>query len=86
VLLPAGHYQLSTGISPPGSISVGDDVEIVGAANASATIDLIWVDMTDTACTDAGRRDCPRLGSTISSVAVTDSITLGVIWDMSDHR
>jgi hypothetical protein len=50
-----------------------------GAANASATVDLIWIDNTDTACTDDGRRDCPRLGTTISSVAVTDNITLGVI-------
>jgi hypothetical protein len=50
-----------------------------GAANASATVDLIWIDNTDTACTNDGRRDCPRLGTTISSAAVTDNITLGVI-------
>ena len=54
-------------------------VGFAGAANASATVDLIWIDKTDTACTDDGRRDCPQLGTTISSVAVTDNITLGVI-------
>jgi hypothetical protein len=54
-------------------------VSFAGVANASATIDLVWLDMTDPACTDDGRRDCPRLGTTISSVAVTDNVTLGVI-------
>jgi hypothetical protein len=54
-------------------------VGFAGAANASATVDLIWIDKTDTACTDLGRRDCPQLGDTISSVAVTGSITLAVI-------
>jgi hypothetical protein len=50
-----------------------------GAAYASATVDLIWIDKTDSACIDADRRDCPRLGATISSVAVIDNITLAVI-------
>ena len=63
--------------------SVGSVVALVGfagTANASATVDLIWIDKTDTACTDDGRRDCPRLGATISSVAVrSDNITLAVI-------
>ena len=50
-----------------------------GAANASATIDLIWINTTDTDCTQAGRRDCPQLGTTLSSVALTSNITLAVI-------
>jgi hypothetical protein len=54
-------------------------VGVAGAANASATIDLIWIDMTDTACTDAARKDCPQLGSKISSVAASDNITLAMI-------
>jgi hypothetical protein len=54
-------------------------VGFAGAANASATVDLIWIDVTDTACIDDGRRDCLQLGTTLSSVAVTDNITLGVI-------
>jgi hypothetical protein len=62
--------------------AVGSVVALVGfagAANASATVDLIWIDTTDTACTDANRRDCPQLGSSISSVAVSDNITLLVM-------
>jgi hypothetical protein len=54
-------------------------VGFAGAANASATVDLIWIDTTDAACTDDGRRDCLQLGTAISSVAVTDNITLAVI-------
>ena len=54
-------------------------VGFAGAAQASATIDLIWIDTTDPACIDAARRDCPRFGATISSVAATDNITLAVI-------
>ena len=56
-----------------------------GMANASATVDLVWIDVsgTDTAgkaiCLRPANRNCPQLGSTISSVVVTDSITLGVI-------
>jgi hypothetical protein len=59
--------------------SVAALVGFAGAANASATVDLIWIDTTDTACTNDGRRDCPRLGAGISSVAVSDNITLAVI-------
>jgi hypothetical protein len=51
-------------------------VGFAGAANASATVDLIWIDTTDTACTNANRRDCPQLGTTLSSVATTDNIVL----------
>jgi hypothetical protein len=54
-------------------------VGFAGAANASATVDLIWIDTTDTACTDDGRRDCPQLGTTLTSVALSDNITLAVI-------
>jgi hypothetical protein len=54
-------------------------VGFAGAANASATVDLIWIDKTDTACTDDGRRDCPQLGTTLSSVAFSDNISLAVI-------
>jgi hypothetical protein len=54
-------------------------VGFAGAADASATVDLIWIDKTDTACTNAARRDCPRLGADISSVAVSDNITLLVL-------
>jgi hypothetical protein len=54
-------------------------VGFAGAADASATVDLIWIDKTDTACTDDGRRDCPRIGADISSVALGDNITLAVI-------
>ena len=53
-------------------------VGFAGAASASATIDLIWIDKTDAACTDADRRDCPQLGTTISSVVTSDNITLMV--------
>ena len=64
------------------AVAMGSVVALVGfagAAGASATVDLIWIDTTVTACIDDGRRDCPQLGATISSVAVTDNITLAVI-------
>ncbi len=70
------------------AVAMGSVVALVGfagAANASATVDLVWIDVTnlDTAgnviCLKPAKRDCLRLGSTISSVAVTDNITLGVI-------
>jgi hypothetical protein len=54
-------------------------VGFAGAASASATVDLIWIDKTDTTCTNDGRRDCPRLGTALSSVAVSDNIALAVI-------
>jgi hypothetical protein len=56
-----------------------------GAANASATVDLIWIDISivDTngipICLKSLNRNCPQLGTTLSSVAVTDNITLGLI-------
>jgi hypothetical protein len=62
-----------------------------GAANASATVDLVWIDVsvTNTAgktiCLLAKQRNCPvdprsiNAGASISSLAVTDNITLAVI-------
>jgi hypothetical protein len=64
------------------AVALGSVVAHVGfasAANASATVDLIWIDKTDTACIDDGRRDCPQLGPWLSTVAVSDRITLAVI-------
>jgi hypothetical protein len=54
-------------------------VGMAGVAHASATIDLIWIDKTDPACTDASRRDCPQLGDVLSSVANSDQIGLAVL-------
>ncbi len=60
-------------------------VGLAGAAHASATIDLIWIDVTDVdsngnpICLRGSQRNCPQLGTTLSNVAVTDTITLGVI-------
>jgi len=70
------------------AVAMGSVVALVGfagAANASATVDLVWIDVTalDTSgnviCLKPAKRNCPQLGSTISSVAVTDNITLAVI-------
>jgi hypothetical protein len=60
-------------------------VGFAGAANASATVDLVWIDVSVTAtsgaviCLRPTKRDCPQLGTTLTSVAVTDNITLAVI-------
>ena len=60
-------------------------VGFAGVANASATVDLVWIDVSsldtngNVICLKPANRDCPQLGSTISIGAVTDSITLGVI-------
>jgi hypothetical protein len=67
------------------AVAMGSIVALAGfagfadTASASATVDLIWIDISDTTCLRPPRRDCPQFGSTLSSVAVTDSITLGVI-------
>ena len=70
------------------AIAMGSVVALAGfagMANASATVDLVWIDVTgtDTAgnaiCLRPAKRNCPQFGSTISGVAVTDSITLGVL-------
>jgi len=62
-----------------------------GMASASATVDLIWIDVSNTntngavICLAPNNRNCPPdprspdSGVTISSVAATDSLTLGVI-------
>jgi hypothetical protein len=53
-----------------------------GTANASATIDLIWIDVSTTTSTGAviclrpAKRNCPQFGPTTSSVASSDSIAL----------
>ena len=69
-------------------LAVGSVVALVGfagAASASATIDLIWIDVTNVdsdgnpICLEPAERNCPQLGTTISSLAVADDITLGVI-------
>jgi hypothetical protein len=74
------------------AVAMGSAVALLGfagAANASATVDLVWIDVSTTAtsgaviCLRAAKRNCPVLGSVIgltgTTVAVTDSITLGVI-------
>jgi hypothetical protein len=66
-------------------------VGFAGAANASATVDLMWIDVTvtnamgNTICLGAANRNCPPdsrssdSGVTVSSVATTSDITLAVI-------
>jgi hypothetical protein len=60
-------------------------VGFAGVANASATVDLIWIDISNVdsngnpICLRASDRNCPQLGTTLTSVAVTDTITLGLI-------
>ncbi len=76
------------------AVAMGSVVALVGfagAANASATVDLIWIDVSNTnlmgnpICLTPLNRNCtpdprsPDGGVTISGLAVTDSITLGVI-------
>jgi len=60
-------------------------VGFAGVAQASATVDLIWIDVTNVDpdgnafCLRQAQRNCPQLGTTLSDVAVTDNITLAVI-------
>jgi hypothetical protein len=70
------------------AVAMGSMVALAGfagVASASATVDLVWIDISglDTnglvICLKDAKRPCPNLGTTISSVAVTDEITLGVI-------
>ncbi len=70
------------------AVAMGSVVALVGfagTANASATVDLIWIDVTnvDTAgnpiCLEPANRDCPELGVTLTYISVTDTITLGLI-------
>ena len=68
-------------------------VGFAGTANASATVDLIWIDVTsvDSAgepiCLRPAERNCPRLGVTSSSVAFfpSENIALGVIITAGPH-
>jgi hypothetical protein len=76
------------------AVAMGSMVALAGfagAANASATVDLIWIDVTtvdtngNAICLRPAQRNCPPDprsqdgGLTISDLAVSDSITLGVI-------
>jgi hypothetical protein len=74
------------------AVAMGSAVALMGfagAANASATVDLVWIDVSVTAtsgaviCLRPTKRNCPQLGSTIgappSTVLESDSITLAVI-------
>jgi len=69
------------------AVALGSVVALAGfagTANASATVDLIWIDnTTDTACMKPARRDCPRLGTELGVapdlLATSDSATLLVL-------
>jgi hypothetical protein len=70
------------------AVAMGSAVALMGfagAANASATVDLVWIDVSTTAtngsviCLRAAKRDCPQLGDTLIDPAVSDNITLAVI-------
>jgi hypothetical protein len=56
-----------------------------GAANASATVDLIWIDVSATTtggiviCTFFTQRNCPQFGSTLTGVDASDTIALVAI-------
>jgi hypothetical protein len=76
------------------AVAMGSAVALLGfagAANASATVDLVWIDVTGTTTTGAviclrpAKRNCPVIGSIISSIGVvSDAITLGVILTAGD--
>ena len=73
------------------AVAMGSAVALLGfagAANASATVDLLWLDLSTTntvgnpICLFAKQRNCPTqstLGVSPSTVVVSDNITLGVI-------
>ena len=70
------------------AVAMGSAVALLGfagAANASATVDLIWIDVSTTTtagaviCLRPAKRNCPRLGTTLTSVAATDNIALAMI-------
>jgi hypothetical protein len=76
------------------AVAMGSLVALVGfasTANASTTIDLIWIDVTATAtngsviCIKPAKRNCgpdlrsPDSGVTVSGLDATDSITLAVV-------
>jgi len=70
------------------AVAMGSLVALVGfasTANASSTVDLIWIDVSNVTSTGAViclrplKRDCPRLGTTVTDMTTTDNITLAVI-------
>ena len=67
------------------AVAMGSVVALAGfasTANASATVDLIWIDKSDTTCLRPIRRDCPRLGTTLGvdpEIATSDNVTLLVL-------
>jgi hypothetical protein len=80
------------------AVALGSVVALAGfagTANASATVDLIWIDnFSDTACMKPIRRDCPRLGTTLPNLAgpapwdedlvASDNMTLLVLLTAGD--
>ncbi len=66
-------------------VSVLTLLGFAGEADATATIDLIWLDVSNVGtngkpiCLRPLQRNCPQLGTTLGNVAATDNITLGVI-------
>jgi hypothetical protein len=63
------------------AVALGSVVALAGfagTANASATVDLIWI-TTGGGCFNQSRRDCPQIGPTVSNVATSDLITMAVI-------
>jgi len=70
------------------AVAMGSVVALVGfasTANASATVDLVWIDNSTVAdCTKSSNRNCVSLGSTLSNVAVSDNITLLVLLTAGD--
>lgn len=65
------------------AVAMGSVMALVGfasTANASATVDLIWLDNAEVLdCTKATARNCTLMGTTMSNVAVSDNITLLVL-------
>ena len=70
------------------AVALGSMVALAGfagAANASATVDLIWIDVStlgtdgNPACLKPNTRNCPFLGSSMSNVATSEEITLLVL-------
>jgi hypothetical protein len=69
------------------AVALGSVVALAGfagTANASATIDLIWIDnTTNSDCMFPAQRNCPRLGTTIgapgSEIITSDNVTLLVL-------
>jgi hypothetical protein len=63
------------------AVALGSVVALAGfagSANASATIDLVWI-TTGGGCFNMSRRDCPQLGSELSNLAISSGGTVAVI-------